>query len=1032
MYSNHAEYFQYLSNLLGTYNIDKKKISGLSLVGFTVHALSDINDTVSYNSRNAIRESHVMTANKLDSLYKHAREVDILPTMSVPATMDFILIISEDDFKRVSEIVNQRTKTRRYVIDKANYIMVGDFIYSFNYDVEINVQEVEDGQTIEFPYMTARYREDIYNELPESLKTYENKNIKVVRRKTQRGWEYHLYITLRQFSREVYEKEFIDRDYSAYNFTANGEIVDIKTYRVIPNPKAGQVGRTELDLKMYFETSRTTKDSIYIQYESSNSFNLIHKSQDNGFRPLLGEKILTYIYTTGGARGNFRYAKQRDESIKFVSVDNDLRVNVYLSDGISRGGRSFGDSRESLRQKIITKKSTRNSIMTENDLLMQINYASKNNEHHIIKYRNDIVRIFNVFTTLKHTSGGQDFVIPANTIDVKWNIADTNILGDIHSSVSTVDAVESSPNEKWYNLNTFLVECKRPGYGELVPATFKRLLRPLMEEYRLGVSKPVYNSKGDAIIVDDKEVPVLHPKLKVLKRGVDYFYNNRIYTALVDKEDLREGEAIAETVLNVKEGVDPKDATYTTDDTIYYWLPYYMSYVRSDVKNFIKVYDQTIDRKNDLSYNLNQSTAPYTFICNWMRQSKDSIFNPYYLNINVRNNLTNYSLVDNGFIVKDEDGFINTNKLQVYLILEDNTTGNVVYANKFSLREYIALENSNDDYLDMAMILLPAGYIPRIVDNKVPILADYLQQWVDVPVTNLKATIKIYHITSPTNKNGESTISSTTFIPHPNGNDTRTVNLENPETGKVEEVEQTGINVKMYKDVVYDGNTNYSDEEFLVNYFSIDVMNIFDDMTDMFKPQHSMISTNEIRVHALPMVQYTFYKYYAALYKRALEEEYHIFNYVHRFQGEFSLSLKFTNTYGYSEYYTIGKERRDLNNVQLDMSFLVKYSANDVDIDPQDISEAIATYVKEINFMNFDVFHISKLYDYVMNSFSGSIQYLEFVSLNGNLSDNQLIEMKTSNIKNDTIIEKINVPYVYDAGRFKHSITWKVVKENKK
>ena len=83
MYNNHSSYFEYLQKLLETYGIDRHTLSGLSLAGFTTHVLSDINDTVTYNSKQAVQESHVMTAKKLDSLYKHAREVNLFPKLSI-------------------------------------------------------------------------------------------------------------------------------------------------------------------------------------------------------------------------------------------------------------------------------------------------------------------------------------------------------------------------------------------------------------------------------------------------------------------------------------------------------------------------------------------------------------------------------------------------------------------------------------------------------------------------------------------------------------------------------------------------------------------------------------------------------------------------------------------------------------------------------------------------------------------------------------------------------------------------------------
>lgn len=1031
MYNNHSSYFEYLQKLLETYGIDRHTLSGLSLAGFTTHVLSDINDTVTYNSKQAVQESHVMTAKKLDSLYKHAREVNLFPKLSIPAEMDFILIISEDNFNQVAYPTSPIS--RQYVIDRSNYITVGDFIYSFDHDIEINV---EHNNNKEITYMNARYRPDLYNELPQILNTQVNDTIKVVRRKTQRGWEYHLYMRLKQYSREIFEKEFLDRDYSAFNYTASGELVGIKAYRQLSKGYVGSASMTELDLKMYFETSRTSKDSIYLQFESTNTFTLIHKSQDNGFRPLISDKLVTYIYTTTGEKGNFTYAKQIGEDIRFnANVDTDLDVIVYLEDGVSRGGKTFTNDKEDLRRDIITKKSTRDSIMTENDLLMQINNVSRNNDHTVIKYRNDIVRIFNVFTTLKYRQGNVDFILPTNTMDVYWQIEDNleDSANDWRYNVYTRDYLEPENSKSpyaWYNASSFLVETDATGAARLVKSTPDVLLYPLMEEFRLGLAKPIYTESKNALLIDGYgELPVInHSLLKVFK-GKLYFYNNRLYRALrnfpeTDVERVKEGDILALVTRTVDEGVAESEALFDIEDKIYYWLPYYITYVYEKNKNYIRLYDQTTDKKYNLTYNLNKPKASYSFICNWAHFGKDSVFNPYVININVRNNLTNYSLVDNGFIVNDKEygGYINTNKLQAYLILQDKS-GNIVYSDKFKIREYNAIENSNDDYLDMYINMLPSGYIPRIYKDKLLVMSDIEDSWIEVPITDLKATVKIYNIDNDKNRNNTTNITEKIFIEYEDGPDTKEVPGDDGNNKTVH-----GKWIKIYSNVDYK-RLDFEEEEYLVNYYQADV-DIFKDMTDLFKIQHSLIG-GIVKMYQVPMIQYTFYKYYAYLFKKALEEEYDILNHVHRFQGEFSTSVKFTNTFGYSKYYTVGKTKRPLNNVQLDLAFIVKFRSDDTALDTQVLSDAIAKYVREINFLNFDVFHISRLYDKVMDEFQDSISYLEFVSVNGHLSDNQLIEMNVDNIKNDTVIEKISVPYIYDNG-FKYKVTWKVIKEGNK
>ena len=74
---------------MNEYNIFTKDISALSLVGMMAHAMTDVNEATLYRSNQAIKESHVITANRYDSLYKHAREVELFPSFAIPSRMTF-------------------------------------------------------------------------------------------------------------------------------------------------------------------------------------------------------------------------------------------------------------------------------------------------------------------------------------------------------------------------------------------------------------------------------------------------------------------------------------------------------------------------------------------------------------------------------------------------------------------------------------------------------------------------------------------------------------------------------------------------------------------------------------------------------------------------------------------------------------------------------------------------------------------------------------------------------------------------------
>ena len=79
---------------------------------------------------------------------------------------------------------------------------------------------------------------------------------------------------------------------------------------------------TKLDQKMYFENSRTDRDSIFLHYETANKFTLIHKSQEGGFRPASGDILQTVLYCTSGIEGDFNFAYLDSANIKFRYTDD--------------------------------------------------------------------------------------------------------------------------------------------------------------------------------------------------------------------------------------------------------------------------------------------------------------------------------------------------------------------------------------------------------------------------------------------------------------------------------------------------------------------------------------------------------------------------------------------------------------------------------------------------------------------------------------------------------------------------------------
>ncbi len=192
------EHLNWLLTIFNQYGIYTDEINAISYAGIIAHTLTDSNAQITYKSNQAIKESHVITANKMDSLYKHAKEVEIMPTFSKPAAMKMILVISEKNFMMEAK---GNGDIRYYTISKDNFVKVGNFIYSLDYDIELRLETLINGEKI----ATSRYVIDDVLTNPISI-VDNTPSIRTIRVKTEDSWEYQLYVTLQQYHREFEEE----------------------------------------------------------------------------------------------------------------------------------------------------------------------------------------------------------------------------------------------------------------------------------------------------------------------------------------------------------------------------------------------------------------------------------------------------------------------------------------------------------------------------------------------------------------------------------------------------------------------------------------------------------------------------------------------------------------------------------------------------------------------------------------------------------------------------------------------------------
>ena len=289
------------------------------------------------------------------------------------------------------------------------------------------------------------------------------------------------------------------------------------------------------------------------------------------------------------------------------------------------------------------------------------------------------------------------------------------------------------------------------------------------------------------------------------------------------------------------------------------------------------------------------------------------------------------------------------------------------------MRRYHSIKaNSNDDYFEYTAEIIKENKKTLIQDDKMLLHNDTTNKDVWVEVEDLKGSIEVE---MPTEKD--------------------------PITGLLENSRET------------------------INRFSFDCF-LSKNRTKDHKIQHSVIDNDTIKLYQVPLVEYGFYKNFKNRFKQALANEYNLEQYLAKFQGEFSYSIKFANTYGLSQNYTIGLDHRLLNNVMLRMGFIVELNLGSTVTEKQ-LNATVYNFLSSINFLNYDEFHVSNLQKYIKDSFPNDISFIQFTGINDMPDSEQLISMNISALNNKTIIEKLSLPLIYysDSDTFGYKVDWK-------
>ena len=137
-------------------------------------------------------------------------------------------------------------------------------------------------------------------------------------------------------------------------------------------------------------------------------------------------------------------------------------------------------------------------------------------------------------------------------------------------------------------------------------------------------------------------------------------------------------------------------------------------------------------------------------------------------------------------------------------------------------------------------------------------------------------------------------------------------------------------------------------------------------------------------ITGVPVVKYNYFKdedTAKMFYDELINRKIYIDQCIAYLEDAFEMDFKFFNTYGPSKFFTWDNGLDVVDRVNITLFFKLKLKPNYDSNIVEDIRKDIKNYVEDIN--NIDSLHIPNLITYITNSYKDSIEYFEFVSING-------------------------------------------------
>lgn len=938
-------------------NIKKNYITGvnedtlmLGIFGYAGQIFSDMLQNTIVMASEFSNESIATKAKFEKNIIAHALGLGITDINAVPAQMDVLLTFIEDD---ITNWANAKTANGEelpwtFIFDKDNKIYFGDYEFHTDYDIVIKKVEVTtQGPKKRFAY-TAQYRQedfDIGNPVSPITNPYLTPPVKV---NLQGMNVIFTKCTIRQVEKSIQSTKVLsDNDISAktITFRFDGQLaafsLDVtegtETYHMIP---------------VYEGLNVDTGGQLYFWYTYLDSNTIRIKFDRNSRIPAVNAEVQINLQTTQGSKGNFTFYDTNYPEFSFESERLNYS-NIVCQVRPVDGSAMYGTDKktiEELKQIIPKEALSRGSITNLTDLENYFNMLNTDySKLYFFKKRdNCLERLYYSFIIMRNDLN----IIPTNTVNLKL-----------------------SPNDLFTEEGSGKLILKQ---GQVI------ILTPGEEEARL--------LKPDEVLPDED----------------DSLYDGSFAYYLPYDFIINQSPLYGMYFLTTMHATKILDFTYINENCLYQYIATKINWDRNCLENH-NTYVMSIDvQQNIIPEDEDKGDAPI-----YKDEEGNTICNVdlYMIVYNEENTPLRWSkatlksydetsaILTYEFKFTTEDYIDNENRIRVDTGLYDINSNNESYAHlnaNMTTKLFVVSKQGASKGLGEPAL---SNYIPGIEGD-----------WSLSNTYNILGGLDFFYDYS-------GIVSSTVTVTEDEivSDDDETENeepIEDPTEDEEPEEEIVFDDLQVVLGFMSDSELQLYDTDrnkigspiaLPMDQIVVDFEQNIEERTiklffDTEKTKYITINVDELtyeepepiptelhyHITSIPVVKYGYFdneETAKSFFNELVRRKAYIEDAVQVLEDAFEMDFKFFNTYGPSKYFTWDNELAVIDRVNISLFFKLKLKPNYDSNIVEDIRKDIKEYIEDIN--NIKSLHIPNLITYITNRYVDSIEFFEFVSING-------------------------------------------------